>query len=42
MCSDEVLDAGVLEFYRLNPDERAELGTEEAARRANLSRAAQP
>ena len=40
MCSDEVLDAAVLEFYRLNPDERAELGT--AARRANLSRAAQP
>lgn len=41
MCSDEVLDAAVLEFYRLNPDERAELGTGGAARRANLSRTSQ-
>ena len=42
MCSDEALDAAVLEFYRLNPDERAEPGTDEAARRANLSRAVSP
>ena len=45
MCSDgsdEVLDAAVLDFYRLNPDARAELGTDAAARRANLSRTTRP
>lgn len=38
VCSDAALEAEVLEFYRLNADQRAELGTDQAARRANQSR----
>ena len=36
VCSDAAREAAVLEFYRLNVDQRAELGTDQAARRANL------
>lgn len=38
VCSDAALEAEVLEFYRVNADRRAELGTDHAARRANQSR----
>ena len=38
VCSDAALEAEVLEFYRMNADQRPNLGTDQAARRANQSR----
>ncbi|MET1085557.1 MAG: hypothetical protein ABWY04_00280 [Arthrobacter sp.] len=38
VCFDPALEAEVLEFYRLNADQRSELGTDQATHRANRSR----
>lgn len=38
VCFDPALEAEVLEYYRLNADQRSELGTDQAAHRANRSR----
>ena len=42
VCSDAALEAEVLEFYRLNADQRSGLGTDQAVRRANRSRSGDP
>lgn len=42
VCFDPALEAEVLEFYRRNADQRSELGTGQAAHRANRSRSGDP
>lgn len=42
VCSDAALEVEVLEFYRLHADQRSELGTDQAAHRANRSRSGDP